>query len=259
MKEVISALVLVSLLLVGCGTDTDPSISSFTDRDTSCQNSDQCPADMQCTDNRCQTVICEYCQYVENHVCVSYDCCTNEDCMIWQSCVDHECIAPELNESEEELIIFQEEPETEFIEKPAIDETLDFDYRDCGTSITCLANSASSCTPARAFLPVEMYEDGVTEISESEVRIEPQGDYCRYYEEVQMVDAYITADMRKSMLANGFTEKEIDDIELQGQLKVLNYVGAIRDCLFSDQELNTMFERWADGEAERADFDVAIC
>lgn len=45
-----------------------------------------------CVDYKCKVITCEGCSYVSNGVCVPFECCANEDCMVGQGCVDHECV-----------------------------------------------------------------------------------------------------------------------------------------------------------------------
>ncbi|MEK6917832.1 MAG: hypothetical protein AABW51_02690 [Nanoarchaeota archaeon] len=59
-----------------------------------CSNSGECAEDQECVNYICQEIICEsYCTHLENHQCLTYECCANSDCDSGFSCIDNECRA----------------------------------------------------------------------------------------------------------------------------------------------------------------------
>jgi len=55
-----------------------------------CTADSECPSDKRCSGGSCVSVPCE-CGNVENHECVSYDCCSDADCPDGKSCKEHVC------------------------------------------------------------------------------------------------------------------------------------------------------------------------
>lgn len=45
-----------------------------------CARDGDCLQSERCDDNRCIPISCAACQYVANHTCADYDCCTDNDC-----------------------------------------------------------------------------------------------------------------------------------------------------------------------------------
>jgi len=58
-----------------------------------CCSNDECNSNEQCASNYiCSTFGCGSCQYISNHICVSWECCANEDCNDTFYCAEHNCL-----------------------------------------------------------------------------------------------------------------------------------------------------------------------
>ncbi len=56
-----------------------------------CCSNDDCSGSSYCSsENTCEPVECA-CGYIENHTCISYECCSDDDCSSGEICEDHVC------------------------------------------------------------------------------------------------------------------------------------------------------------------------
>jgi len=86
-----------------------------------CENNTGCSTDQICENFKCINITCSYCEYIENHECIKYECCEDKDCEDNYSCKNHQCIKQEENTTIEdnpnvELRTIEEtnEPETKY-------------------------------------------------------------------------------------------------------------------------------------------------
>jgi hypothetical protein len=56
-----------------------------------CTSSTHCSANEICGANLCKPLVCDACQYIENHACQSYGCCADDDCAYDFQCSNHTC------------------------------------------------------------------------------------------------------------------------------------------------------------------------
>lgn len=56
-----------------------------------CGEDADCSEKEECKNNLCQRVECS-CGYIEDHECISYQCCADSDCEPLQACVDNACV-----------------------------------------------------------------------------------------------------------------------------------------------------------------------
>ncbi|MBI2144116.1 hypothetical protein HYU17_03110 [Candidatus Woesearchaeota archaeon] len=57
----------------------------------SCSKDGECLQDERCDDSSCIPISCASCQYVSNHTCMDYDCCTDLDCDSGYVCSSRNC------------------------------------------------------------------------------------------------------------------------------------------------------------------------
>ncbi len=57
-----------------------------------CEENADCDDDEYCNYNDCDRVECDYCEYVYNHGCKPYECCSDSDCDSDEKCFEHECV-----------------------------------------------------------------------------------------------------------------------------------------------------------------------
>ena|GEM_PF-817100 len=60
-----------------------------------CETDGDCDASEECSGGSCKKVECP-CGVVENHVCIPYECCADEDCKVDEFCIDFECVKREM-------------------------------------------------------------------------------------------------------------------------------------------------------------------
>jgi len=58
------------------------------------QNLD-CEGNKICINNTCQILGCRECQYISDHKCIDYKCCSDRDCDEGEECSEHNCVAIE--------------------------------------------------------------------------------------------------------------------------------------------------------------------
>lgn len=56
-----------------------------------CRATEECADSEQCLGFRCTDLGCTDCQYVENHTCIDYGCCTSETCEDKEHCLNNTC------------------------------------------------------------------------------------------------------------------------------------------------------------------------
>ena len=58
-----------------------------------CEKNVDCESNQECFKNKCVNLTCEECQYISNHTCIDYMCCTDEDCGFIEECdmITHTC------------------------------------------------------------------------------------------------------------------------------------------------------------------------
>ena len=74
-----------------------------------CENNTGCSTDQICENFKCINITCSYCEYIENHECIKYECCEDKDCEDNYSCKNHQCIKQE----EKEAIIIEDNTDAE--------------------------------------------------------------------------------------------------------------------------------------------------
>lgn len=57
-----------------------------------CLEDEECSTDERCMDYNCEVVLCEGCEFAENHACYAYECCSSEMCAPGEECASHECV-----------------------------------------------------------------------------------------------------------------------------------------------------------------------
>lgn len=72
-----------------CNSGYQISVTSAGDID--CDYDFQCADNQKCTNHKCVAVSCDYCQYISNHKCYSYNCCSDSDCSSNYYCEGHDC------------------------------------------------------------------------------------------------------------------------------------------------------------------------
>lgn len=76
-----------------CG-ETPFEILVYTKPELSCTSSETCPSGFGCENSiSCYPLKCGYCQYPEQHQCVSYQCCDSSQCAENEYCSNHNCEA----------------------------------------------------------------------------------------------------------------------------------------------------------------------
>ena len=78
----------------GCSKNTtcgNGVVEEGENRFTCCEDTG-CLGEQTCQNHKCIEPICNSCQYLNNHICIDYECCKNEDCDNNQYCLDHKCI-----------------------------------------------------------------------------------------------------------------------------------------------------------------------
>jgi len=60
-------------------------------QDYECCSNDECLDSEVCGSNYCVDLNCDTCQYAQGHQCINYACCRDEDCGLDQTCQNHEC------------------------------------------------------------------------------------------------------------------------------------------------------------------------
>ena len=60
-----------------------------------CEAGSGCNSDEECHYNYCKLLECGYCEYVSNHSCAPYECCSDSGCDSGEKCFSHECMAVE--------------------------------------------------------------------------------------------------------------------------------------------------------------------
>jgi len=55
-----------------------------------CRTNQQCDWNEECVGGTCVEVLCK-CGVVENHACIPYECCSNEECGVLRVCLNHNC------------------------------------------------------------------------------------------------------------------------------------------------------------------------
>jgi hypothetical protein len=58
-----------------------------------CLYSAGCDASSSCINNQCIPLECDECQYIHDHKCTNFQCCSNETCKQSQTCINNSCIA----------------------------------------------------------------------------------------------------------------------------------------------------------------------
>ena len=71
---------------------TDCFASSVDLDEEECGDDGDCADDEECKYEQCAEVECYWCQYVEDHKCVPYECCMDEQCLTGEYCLDNVCI-----------------------------------------------------------------------------------------------------------------------------------------------------------------------
>lgn len=61
-----------------------------------CETDGDCEDDEECSDGYCVEIECP-CGVVENHACIPYECCSDEDCEATEFCISLECVPKELD------------------------------------------------------------------------------------------------------------------------------------------------------------------
>ncbi len=56
-----------------------------------CEVDEDCFYDEKCSQDECVEISCP-CGVIENHTCIEYDCCSDDDCPVGSICIDRECI-----------------------------------------------------------------------------------------------------------------------------------------------------------------------
>jgi len=59
---------------------------------TKCDNNSDCNYAEECLNLKCKPLVCGYCQYIKNHTCVKYECCSNDDCPTEKFCSKNVCL-----------------------------------------------------------------------------------------------------------------------------------------------------------------------
>lgn len=84
-------ILLVVVLLMGCQPTCGDGIVETGETSDNCCEDTGCVGDQVCN-NGCQDPICGECEFLENHVCVAYECCDNSACANTQKCDDNKCV-----------------------------------------------------------------------------------------------------------------------------------------------------------------------
>ena len=148
----------IAITLSGCSllnNSTEDNV--ITEEIVTCQTNSECADDEICSDNTCQPLLCDECQYASANECVDYECCINQDCgdqdrstrdickgeprtcthELITECIPNDFYCPSGCEYDPDTDCEEPEPDPE-----AITTT------DCGTDLTCFQESLSSCSPA---------------------------------------------------------------------------------------------------------------
>jgi hypothetical protein len=56
-----------------------------------CKVDQDCKENGFCSDGVCTNLLCDKCQYAENHECKDYECCENNHCSLSQTCFENSC------------------------------------------------------------------------------------------------------------------------------------------------------------------------
>ena len=80
-KSLVTIIILV-ILISGCSKKPVCGNGIVEEGETiqNCCEDMGCLGEQNCEDNRCIEPVCSKCQYLEEHICISYACCTNLDC-----------------------------------------------------------------------------------------------------------------------------------------------------------------------------------
>jgi hypothetical protein len=60
-----------------------------------CENDEGCKSNETCKNSKCIQIECA-CGYLENHVCMPYQCCADTDCPQGKQCINHACVLKEI-------------------------------------------------------------------------------------------------------------------------------------------------------------------
>jgi hypothetical protein len=59
---------------------------SLSVKEDTCSSDKDCESYQICSDNKCQDLSCDYCEYPRDHKCVKYECCSDADCPPLYTC-----------------------------------------------------------------------------------------------------------------------------------------------------------------------------
>jgi hypothetical protein len=65
----------------------------FTVKSAECESNitGTCTGSQQCVSGSCENIVCAGCSYASNHMCVLYECCSDQSCLDTQQCANNEC------------------------------------------------------------------------------------------------------------------------------------------------------------------------
>ena len=84
-------LLLLIILIAGCKKPVcgNNILEEGENMQTCCQDTG-CLGEQTCQNNTCQEPVCGDCEYLENHRCLTYDCCPEYECCEDSSCKSNE-------------------------------------------------------------------------------------------------------------------------------------------------------------------------
>lgn len=135
---------------------------------------------------------------------------------------------------------------------------------DCGNNMDCFAKLGPSCTRAKM---VQHYDEhpfaaflGVIQVTDTFMQINPSGtDTCRFYQRYDRNDVSYSDELVQNLLDAGNTQEEIDQMEQTAQQQAQDLVGTSVTCIFENNDLADLLQRWNNGEMSTSDLSGAEC
>ena len=95
MKKITTFFVLLLILIYGCARDPVCGECEYLKNHQcikyECCTDEDCIGEQTCDNHKCVNPICGKCQYLQNHRCIDYECCSDSDCAENEECVNNNC------------------------------------------------------------------------------------------------------------------------------------------------------------------------
>ncbi|MBT4375861.1 hypothetical protein HOD29_00595 [archaeon] len=189
---------------------------------------------------------------VENWVCTDWGVCINY--LKKRVCVDNNLCETELDKpslvevcASSGIVEYKSEDPLYF----PVGENVS--YFDCGLEEgvyvnDCFVEASINCTATEFSNKVSLDLFGIILETNSLLRIKENEGKCVFYEEAVSLSIAYGEEMIGELLAQGYTQEEIDSEEVLANEGVQDYLGAWTECSFNKEDLTGVLEKWKEGD-----------